>query len=125
MSNRLVRRLVLPLAIVAAAFVGTAGTATAAPPAGPVASAPIHIFGCSSQGTYFGIWVNQRLAYCVANAGSLGINVANVAPYIRSGNNAGYYDYYPSGSSTSKRVYFGKYQTVYTQFIRMYFIHIN
>ena len=113
MSHRLLRRLVLPLVLVAASLLGTSGVAAAAAPTGPVAAAPIHIFRCSQQGSYLGIWVNQRLTWCVANAGTLSLDIANVTPYMLSGNNAGEVRYYTStGGGGSGTSVFGKYNTV-------------
>ncbi len=127
MLTRLLRRLALPLVLVGASFLGTAGVATAAPagpaaaPAGPVASAPIHIFRCSSQGSYMGIWVNSRLTWCVANAGRLTYAIDNVTS-VNGGNNNGIINYRTRTGSGS--VVFSKYKTTYVNQISIVTITI-
>jgi hypothetical protein len=120
MLTRLLRRLVLPVLLVSASLVGTAGVAAAAP-TGPIAAAPIHIFKCSSQGTYTGIWVNSRLAWCVANAGTLYYTISNVTS-INGGNNAGYVHYSKNGSTGG--AVFAKHQTIYLSQVTMSYITI-
>ena len=131
MLTRSLRRLALPLVLLGASVLGTAGVAPAAPagpaaapaaaPTGPVASAPIHIFRCSSQGSYMGIWVNQRLTWCVANAGRLTYRIDNVTS-VNGGNNNGIINYTTRTGSGS--VVFSKYKTTYVNQISIQVITI-
>lgn len=86
MPNRLFRRLLVPLALVAATFFGTANAAVAGGPTGPISAIAVH--RCSSQGTYMILYINQQPTWCIGGRGTLNNLYTNVTQ-MRSGDNAG------------------------------------
>lgn len=99
--KHLFRRVLLSLGLVAATMVGGVGTAAVAaadPLTGPVTS--IRADRCSVPTTYFAVYVNQRLTWCVGGAGTLNPGYQSVTQ-VRTGDNVGTFTYRNFGSNTT------------------------